>query len=358
MIPIARPVITDDEIARVEDVLRSGRLVSGPVVKEFEDDFARYCRTDHAVAVSNGTAALELAVNACGIDGEVITTPFSFVSSSNCILLAGAKPVFADIDPDTFNISPDSILERITERTKAVLAVHLYGQPCDMGAIMDICEDRGLVLIEDCAQAAGAEYSGKKVGSFGHVGCFSFYATKNMTTGEGGMVTTNDSSLARKIKELSDVGQSRKYFHTSIGYNLRMTEVEAAIGISQLKRLDGLDESRIRNAEIITKGIWGMEGITAPKVDSKSKHVFHQYVIKSERRDELQKYLFRNGIETAVHYPMPITKQPVYENLGYGSVAVPNADQASKKVLSLPVHPSLRKDELEKIVEKVKSFSV
>jgi len=357
MIPIAKPLIGEEEIEAVIRVLRSGILVLGNEVEAFEREFADYVGVKHGVATANGTAALDLALKALRLreGDEVITTPFSFIASANAILYQGAKPVFADIDERTFNIDPDDVLEKVTERTRGVLVVHLYGQPADMAALAEICEDRGLYLIEDCAQAHGAEFGGKRVGSFGDVSAFSFYATKNMTTGEGGMVLTDSRELAEKVKLLRNHGQVRKYVHEELGYNLRMTEICAAIGRAQLRKLDGWNLQRAENVRLLSEGIRGIRGLTPPYVDPRVKHVFHQYTIRVEEdfpmgRDELSRSLNGAGVGTAVHYPIPIHLQSLYRRLGYDERSCPKAIEASKRVLSLPVHPALSRGEIAHII--------
>lgn len=357
MIQIAKPVISDDEISEVARILKSGRLTSGETVKKFERNFADYIGTRHAIAAFNGTSALHTALLTSGIKpgDEVITTPFSFVASSNCILYAGGKPVFVDIDPKTYNIDSGKIEEKITDKTRAVLIVHLFGQPCEMGSIVDLCKDRKLILIEDACQSHGAEYKGKKVGSFGDIAVFSFYATKNVATGEGGMITTNDDDKAKMARTIIDQGQEKKYYHTMLGFNFRMMEVQAAIGIGQLARLDENNGKRISNAKFLTENLSGITRVETPFVSPKIKHVFHQYVIRCKNREELRNHLLKNGIESSIHYPLPIYKQPLYENLGYRD-SLQNAETASQEVLSLPIHPSLSGKDLETIVTEVRRF--
>ncbi|MFA4702000.1 DegT/DnrJ/EryC1/StrS family aminotransferase [Pyrococcus kukulkanii] len=364
MIPIAKPLIGEEEIKAVTEVLKSGMLAHGKEVEAFEREFAQYLGVKHAVAVTNGTAALDVALKALGIKpgDEVITTPFTFIASANAILFQGAKPVFADIDPKTFNLNPDDVLEKITNKTKAILVVHLYGQPADMKAFKEITEDYKLYLIEDCAQAHGAEFEGKKVGTFGDVAAFSFYPTKNMTTGEGGMVVTNNDELAKKADLIRNHGQAEKYLHVELGYNLRMTNIAAAIGRVQLRKLDEWNEKRIKNAKLLTEGISKIEGLTPPYVDPRVKHVFHQYVIRVEddfplSRDELTAKLREKGIGTAVHYPMPVHWQPLYQKLGYPKDICPNAIEASKRVLSLPVHPAVTEKDIEYIIGTLEEIS-
>lgn len=364
-IPITKPFITDEEIEAVINVLRSGSLAQGGEVNAFEREFAEYIGVKYGIAVSNGTVALDLALRAVGISegDEVITTPFTFIATANAILYQRAKPVFADIDLKTYNLDPNSVLEVITQKTKAIIIVHLYGQPADMKAFREIADDYNLILVEDCAQAHGATFMNKKVGSFGEVSTFSFYATKNMTTGEGGMILTNDDDIARKVRILRDHGQVIKYVHEELGFNYRMTNIQAAIGRVQLKKLDTMNEKRVENAYYLTKHLSSIKGIIPPYVDDRVKHVFHQYVIRVSddfplSRDQLAEELRQRGVETAVHYPVPIHHQPLYRKLGYSEDACPNAIEASRRVLSLPVHPLLTKEELEYIIATIRDVMV
>ena len=359
-IPIAKPLIGDDEVDLVVKVLRSGRLAQGPMVKEFEEKFAEYIDVDYAIAVFNGTCALDLMLRAYGIKAgdEVITTPFTFIASANAILYQGAKPVFVDIDLETYNINPDKVLEAITPRTKAILAVHLYGHPAEMKALKEVAEDHKLLLLEDAAQAHGAEYRGVKVGALGDAAAFSFYPTKNITTGEGGMITTNDRCIAEKLRVLRDQGQKSKYNHVMLGYNYRMTEIQAAIGIAQLRKLEKFLKAREENAEYLTSNLKRIAYIIPPSRKPYVRHAWHQYVIRVREdspitRDELMNLLKERGIQTAVHYPKPVHHQPLYRNLGYPQDTCPNSIKASKSVLSLPVHPALSKDDLDYIVKSV-----
>ena len=363
-IPIARPVIDEEEIEAVTRVLKSGILAHGEEVENFEREFAEYIGVKHAVAVVNGTVALDLALKALGIGpgDEVVTTPFTFIATANSILFQGAKPVFADIDLRTYNIDPEQVKEKITSKTKAIIVVHLYGQPADMKALTEIAEDHKLFLVEDCAQAHGAKFMGRKVGGFGHVSIFSFYATKNMTTGEGGMVVTNDDKIAEKVRLLRNHGQQHKYYHVELGYNYRMTNVLAAIGRVQLRKLDKLNSIRRRNAEMLTKAISRIKGLVPPYVDPRVEHVYHQYVVRVTEdypltRDQLAEELGKRGIGTAIHYPIPIHRQPLYQRLGYDQNCCPNSIEASKTVLSLPVHPSLTREDLDYIVKALEEIS-
>ncbi len=360
MIPIAKPIIADEEIDEVVKVLRSGFIAQGPKVAEFEEKFAEYLGVKHAVAVSSGTTALHLALLAAGIgpNDEVITTPFTFAATGNSVLYVGAKPVFIDIDKKTYNLNPENIENVITDKTKAVMPVHLYGQPAEMDSIKQIAEDHDLIVIEDAAQAHGSVYKGKKAGSLGDMGCFSFYPTKNMTTSEGGIITTENEEMAEKARVLRSHGESERYTHDVLGYNFRMTDIAAAIGIVQLKKLDKFNEKRIENAKYLTKQIDKINGIITPFVAADVKHVYHQYTVRvgKSRRNELMEFLNSRGVGTGIHYPKPIYEQKLYKELGF-SASCPEADSASSEVLSLPVHPSLEKNDLEKIVSVLNEAS-
>lgn len=360
MIPIAKPFIGDEEIKEVEAVLRSGFIAQGPKVAEFEEKFADYTGTRHAIATSSGTTALHVAILCAGIGNgdEVITTPFSFAATANSVLYTGAKPVFVDIDPKTYNINPEKIEKAITDKTKAIMPVHLYGQPADMDPICKIAEDHGLKVIEDAAQAHGAIYHGKKVGSLGDMACFSFYPTKNITTGEGGIITTDDDAFDKDARAIRAHGESERYEHVTLGYNFRMTDIAAAIGVVQLKRLEEFNEKRIENAEYLTEHIHSIEGMEPPYVAENVRHVFHQYTVrvKDGKRDELKEFLNNEGIGTGVHYPRPIYKQKLYEDLGY-TANCPEAEKAAAEVLSIPVNPTLSAEDFGKIVSVLQDAS-
>jgi perosamine synthetase len=357
-IPIARPVIGEEEIQAVKEALQSGMLTQGARVKGFEAGFSEYIGTRHGIATSSGTTALMAGLEALGIGhgDEVITTPFTFIATPNSIVFQGARPVFADIDPKTFNINPKLIEDKITPRTKALLVVHLYGNPCDMDSIRRICREHSLLLIEDCAQAAGAEYRGNKAGSFGDLSVFSFYPTKNMTTAEGGMILTDREDVARKARMIVNQGQSGQYEHLIIGYNYRMNEMQAALGIVQLKKLDGMNQKRIENAMFLTRGLCKIKWVRTPEITPRSKHVFHQYTIKVEDRDELLKHLNSRGIGARVYYPKPVFMQPAYQKMGFGATLCKTSENISRHVISLPAHPSLKKQELQTIINEIKNF--
>lgn len=356
MIPIAKPLLGKEEIDAVTKVLSSGMIAQGPKVEEFELAFSEYIGCEYAAAVNSGTAALHIALLAHGIgkEDEVITSPFTFIATANSILYTGAKPVFADIEPDTYNIDPEKIQEKITSKTKAIMPVHLYGHSADMKAIMEIAEDRKLVVIEDACQSHGAECLGKKAGNFG-AGAFSFYPTKNMTTSEGGMITTNEKDIAEKAKMIRAHGSKVRYLHEMLGFNLRMTDIAAAIGLVQLEKLAGFTDTRQKNAAMLSAGLKGISGIVPAVTKPGYTHVFHQYTIRAKKRDELADFLKEKGIGTGVHYPIPIHKQPYYMELGYGD-SLPISEKAAEEVLSLPVHPALSGDDVQKIIKEIKGF--
>jgi perosamine synthetase len=354
MIPIARPLITDEEKQAVLEALESGQLAQGGRVQAFEETFAQYCGVRHAVATSSGTTALHTALVAHGIGpgDEVITTSFSFIATANAILFSGARPVFVDIEAETYNIDPHLVERAITPRTKAVLPVHLYGHPADMPALQRIADRHGLVLIEDAAQAHGAACAGQRVGTWG-TGCFSFYPTKNMTTAEGGILTTNDDEIADQARMIRSHGQRARYEHHVLGYNYRMTDIHAAIGLVQIQHLEQWNEQRIQNARYLTEHL---KGVATPGVRPGCRHVFHQYTVRvGPERDKFAAWLREQGIGTGIHYPKPIHQQPLYQELGY-DLHLAEAEAASQEVLSLPVHPGLSQQDLETIVAAVGAY--
>jgi perosamine synthetase len=357
MIPIANPLMGPEEKQGVLEVLDSGMLAQGPKVQALERAFADYCGVKYAVATSSGTTALHTALlaNSIGEGDDVITSPFTFISSANAILFTRARPVFADIDPVTFNIDPAQIEQTITSRTRAIMPVHLFGLTADMGAIMRIAEEHNLTVIEDSCQAHGAEYGSQRAGSFG-TGCFSFYPTKNMTTAEGGMITTDDGELAEKCRSIRQHGMHRRYYHDELGYNFRMSDVHAAIGLAQFQKLEKFNEARIANARYLSEHL---EGVVTPTVPDGYRHVFHQYTIRLPvgHRDALAKHLEANAIGYGIYYPVPVHRQTFYrETLGY-DVSMPQAERAAASVLSLPVHPALSHEDLESIVNVVNAFA-
>lgn len=359
-VPIAKPIIGEEEIENVVEVLKSGMIAQGPKVMEFEEKFANWIGAKYGIATNSGTSALHVALLACGIGegDEVITTPFTFIASGNAIVYTGATPVFADIDLDTYTIDPDKIEDLITDKTKAILPVQLYGQAADMDKIREIAEKHDLKIIEDAAQAHGAEYNGEKVGTLGDMACFSFYPTKNMTTSEGGMITTNDEELAKKAQMFRAHGASERYHHDEIGYNFRMTDIAAAIGLAQLKVIDEFNDKRISNANYLNEQLKDIEGIVTPKSPDNYKHVYHQYTVRVEKgnRDDWVEFLTNKGIGTGIHYPIPLYNQPIYKKLGIEGDC-PLAEKAADNVISLPVHPSLTKEDLDLVVDAVKEAS-
>lgn len=355
MIPISNPTIGREETNAVKEVLESGMLAQGEVVEEFEDKFAAYIGVEHAIATNSGTAALHASLAAINIKNgdEVITTSFSFFSTASCVLMQNAKLVFVDIASRTYNINPSEVEDKISERTKAIIPVHIYGQPCKMKEIMNIAQEHNIKVIEDAAQAHGAEYRNKKVGSIGDIGVFSFYATKNMTTGEGGMITTNDEEVAKMARMLRDHGQKERYLHAMLGYNYRMTDIAAAIGLVQLKRLDPFNEQRINNAMYYNRKL-DNEKIQKPFIAENVRHVFHQYTIRVKERDIFLTHLENNGIGYGVYYPTPIHRQPMFSE--YNKLTLPEVEHACEEVLSIPVHPALSKEEFEYVVEVVNAY--
>lgn len=368
MISVACPLLGVEEEDAVLSVLRSGQLAQGERVTLFERKFAELCQVRYAIAVSSGTAALHLALLAhgIGVGDEVITTPFSFAATANAILLVGATPVFVDIDPATFNLDVGLVETAITPRTKAIVPVHLYGNPCEIPRLAEISIAHNLALIEDACQAHAASINSKPVGSFG-TGCFSFYPTKNMTTGEGGMVTTNDPMIAERVRLLRNQGQKERYCHTSPGFNYRMTDLQAAIGLVQLTKLEQFTEVRRTNAAFLTSHL--KEIVQTPSVREGYRHVFHQYTIRVPpfySRDEWTLKLCEKGIHTGIYYPCPIYQQPYYQSsperwrIGtYNTrkrnepVVLPEAEKAAQQVLSLPVHPALSGEDLLAIVREI-----
>lgn len=354
VIPISRPYVGDAEKQAVLEVLESGMLVQGPRVAALEEAFAAVCGVRYAVAVSSGTAALHIALLAHGIGpgDEVITTPFTFIASVNCILYVGARPVFVDIEEDTFNINPALIEEAITPRTRAILPVHLYGYPCDMGAILDIARRHNLIVIEDAAQAIGATYNGKPVGSFG-TGCFSLYATKNIMSGEGGMITTDNEDLAQRCRMLRNHGMQRRYYHDILGYNFRMSDLHAAIGLAQIARLEEFTAKRRANAAYLTRHI---RSVITPQVRPGYGHVWHQYTVRLDGRrdrDAAVQRLNEAGIGTGIFYPLPAYRQAHLVERGLGTVSLPVVERVTREVISLPVHPQLSQADLDRIVDEV-----
>ncbi len=354
-IPIAKPFIGEEEKQAVVSVLSSGQLSQGPKVAEFEQAFAARHGAKHGVATSNGTTALMAAMMAHGIGpgDEVIIPSFSFFATASCVLSVGARPVFADINPDTFNLSPEAAEAAITPRTKAIMPVHLYGQAADMPAFEAICRKHGLILMEDAAQAHLSQIGDRYVGTWGTTG-FSFYPTKNMTTTEGGMVLTNDDDTAQRLRMIRAQGMNVRYYHEIVGYNFRMTDMAAAIGLVQLGRLDGWTQARRNNAQAYNTRL---TSVKTPVVQSGHNHVYHQYTVRvpdDADRDAVVKRLNERGIGVRVYYPLPIHQQPVFQAMdGYKDVHLPETEKATRQVFSLPVYPTLTEEELDYVVQEV-----
>lgn len=354
MIPISKPIIGGAEKQAVLEVLESGMLTQGPCTALLEQKFAAVTGARHAIALGNGTAALQTALLAHGIgpEDEVITTPFTFIASVNSILLCGARPVFADIEPESFNLDPAGVEAKITLRTKAILPVHLYGNPCDLGALQDIAARHNLIVIEDAAQAIGATYHGKPIGSL-NTSCFSLYATKNVMCGEGGMITTGDDQVARRCRLLRSHGMERRYYHETIGYNFRLSDLHAAIGVAQMDQLDSFTQRRCANALYLNARL---ENVITPAIQKNHGHVFHQYTIRvngGRTRDDAVKQLNEAGVGTGIFYPVPAHRQKHIMAMGLGDASMPVAERMAEEVLSLPVHPSLTTADLEQIVDAV-----
>ncbi len=341
--------------AAIAGVLESSQFVLGEAVAAFEKEFARFCGTEQAIALNSGTSALHLALLAAGVGAgdEVITTPFTFVATVAAILYCGARPVLVDIDPNSFNIDPAGIEKAVTLRTKAIIPVHLYGQPADMDAITEIASRHRLVVIEDAAQAHGAEYKGRRAGSLGALGCFSFYPVKNLGAyGEGGAVTTSNPEHARTVRMLRDWGTDKKYHHQLKGYNYRMEGLQGAILGVKLRHLERWTEARRAHARLYDELLAGSE-VCTPQAMPDARHVYHAYTVRSTERDQLQKTLAAAGVQTAIHYPVPVHLQPAYSDLGYRAGAFPHAETAAMQVLSLPVFPEMTEVQLREVAHAI-----
>ncbi len=356
MIPIARPQMGEEEKQRVWDAMASGSLAQGPRVAEFEAAFAEMVGVPHAVATSSGTTALHLALLGyeLGPGDEVVTVPFTFIASANSILYTGARPVFVDVREDDFTLDPDQLEAAITPRTKAVMPVSLYGQPADLPAIEAIAERHGLAVIEDAAQAHGAAIGDRRSGTWG-AGTFSFYPTKNMTTGEGGMITTADAGLAERVRLLREHGMRVRYHHEVVGYNFRMTDLAAAIGLAQLPKLGSFNE---RRRAIAARYDRELEGVLTPVARPGVTHVYHQYTIRVRDRDSFADRLKERGVGSAIYYPIPVHRQKPFVALGYDAGRYPVTDRLTEQVLSIPVHPSLTDDEVSVVIGAVNETAV
>jgi dTDP-4-amino-4,6-dideoxygalactose transaminase len=353
--------IEDEVNAAVMGVMKSSAFILGPEVANFETEFAAFCGTAHAVGVDSGLSALELALLAydIGPGDEVITAANTFIATALAISATGATPVLVDIDPITYNIAPLLIEEKINGRTKAIMPVHLYGQPADMDAILDIAEQHGLVVIEDAAQAHGARYKGRRAGSLGHAACFSFYPGKNLGAyGDGGAFVTGDAAIADKVRYLRNYGQSQKYHHVVKGYNRRLDSIQAAILRIKLKYLDGWNAARRRHAAMYTELLADVDGIVTPSEAEFAESIWHLYVLRVENRAALQMHLSEQGIQSGIHYPIPIHRQPAYADLGLPAGAFPITESYADQIVSLPMFPELTPGQIEYVIDAVREAVV
>lgn len=358
-VPLTRPIIGEEEKRAVLEVLDSGDLAQGVKVAAFEEAFAAYCQAPFAIATSSGTTALYLALLAHGIGpgDEVIVSAFSFMASASTVSHTGARPVFAEIDPASFNLAPENLEKYLTGRTRAILPVHLFGQSADLGPIIEFARKHSLTVIEDAAQSHGETYNGRKLGGF-NTTCFSFYPTKNITSGEGGMITTNDPAIRERVISLRQHGSRQRYFHEELGFNFRMSDIHAAIGLAQLGKLDGWNARRQENATYYRELLGGLDPvIELPAQMPWAGHVYNQFTIrvKEGRRTELTARLDANRIGYGIYYPLPLYEQPPYRAANAGLI-LPAAGQACREVLSLPVYPQLGKAQLEKVGQVLTDF--
>ena len=347
--------IKDEIHDAINRVMNSSHFILGEEVKLFEEEFADFCGARFAIGTSSGTSALHLALLACAVGpgDEVITSPYTFIATVEAISYTGAGPVFVDIDPESCNIDATKIEKALTEKTKAIIPVHLYGHPVDMDSILTIAEKRGLKVIEDAAQAHGAEYKGKRVGAIGDVGCFSFYPAKNLGAyGDGGMVVTNDSRIADKVRLLRNHGRREKYEHLIEGYGYRLDALQAAILRVKLRHLEEWTEKRRANAATYNQLLQGLE-VATPKEMAYAKHVYHLYVIRIKHRERIRAKLREEGIETGIHYPIPLHLQKAYQYLGYSRGDFPMAEGCSEEVISLPMFPELTEEQIGWIAESI-----
>jgi dTDP-4-amino-4,6-dideoxygalactose transaminase len=347
--------IKDEVNVAIQGILESCQFTLGSEVAAFEEEFATYCQAQYGIGVNTGTSALHLALLAAGIGpgDEVITVPFTFVATVAAIYYTGATPVFVDINPRTFTIDVKAIESAITERTKAILPVHLYGQPADMDPILEIAKRHNLIVIEDAAQAHGAEYKGKRVGSIGDMGCFSFYPGKNLGAyGEGGMVVTSNAEYTRTIRMLRDWGAEQKYHHVLKGYNFRLEGIQGAVLRVKLRHLEKWTEAR-RAAAAHYDELLSDSGVQTPEAMSYARHVYHVYAIRTPQRSEWQQALQAKGIQTGIHYPIPVHLLPAYADLGYSKGDFPHSEQAANEVLSLPMFAELSRDQCQEVCEAV-----
>jgi dTDP-4-amino-4,6-dideoxygalactose transaminase len=351
--------IEQEVIPMITEAMTNAAFVGGPQVTGFETEFAEYCNSQYCVGVNSGTDALRFALMAVGIKqgDEVITVPNTFIATTEAISQVGARPVFVDVSPKTYNLDVSLIKEKMTSKTKAIVPVHLYGQPADMDPIMEMAREHDIAVIEDACQAHGATYKDRKAGSIGAAGCFSFYPGKNLGAyGEGGAVVTQDEEVAKKIRMIRDHGQAEKYFHNIEGYNGRLDAIQAGVVRIKLKRLEDWNRARRENAKCYDAFLSKVNGVTIPFEPDFARSVYHLYVILVDDRDGLQKYLADRGIATGLHYPLPLHIQKAYSYLGYKEGTFPVTENAAKKLLSLPMFPELTREQIEYVCEAIKEF--
>jgi dTDP-4-amino-4,6-dideoxygalactose transaminase len=352
--------IKDEVNQAISKVMEKGSFILGENVREFEREFASYIGVNYGVGVGSGTDALMLALHALGIKNgdKVITVSFTFTSTVDCIVHNGATPLFVDIDPETYTLDVSKVKKIITKKTKAIIAVHLYGHPVDMDPLLQIAKENNLHVVEDACQAHGAEYKSRKVGSMGDCACFSFYPAKNLGAyGDGGIFVTNDEQIAERVRMLRNYGEREKYHHAFIGYNSRLDEIQAAILRVKLRYLDKWIEARRRNARRYSELLSDIPNVAIPSEAPYAKHVYHLYAIGTKQRDELRNWLSYRGISTGVHYPIPIHLQEAYKYLGFLNGSFPVAEKVAKEILSLPMFPELTEDEICYVSESVKEFA-
>ncbi|TLM66215.1 MAG: DegT/DnrJ/EryC1/StrS family aminotransferase [Deltaproteobacteria bacterium] len=336
-------------------VLDTSHYILGPQGQAFEAEAAAYLGVKHAVAVASGTDALHLALRAAGLGpgDEVITSPFTFIATAEAIAYVGATPVFVDIDPQTFNIDPELARKAITARTRAILPVHLFGQPADLAPLQAMCDEHGLLLIEDCAQSFGATYAGRQTGSWGALGCFSFFPSKNLGCyGDGGMVVTGDDRLAEQLRMLRNHGSKVRYHHDIIGYNSRLDEMQAAILNVKLRHIDRFNQLRRQNAHYYSERL-ADAGVVPPREDGKGVHVYHQYTLLTDRREAVQQALTTAGCASAIYYPIPLHRQNVFA-AAFGGVSLPVSESVAARCLSLPIFPELNQEQMDRVVAAVR----
>lgn len=360
-IPLAKPVFDREMEEAAVEALRNERFVLGESVRKFEEEFAKYCGTDYAVSTNSGTDALHIAQLAAGIgpNRRVVTSPASFIATANAIIHANNLPVFSDINLENYTLDSEMLSKAVDAKTKVVIPVHLYGYPADMDSINAVAKKRSLVVIEDACQAHGALFGGRKAGSLGDVGCFSFYSSKNMTVGgDGGMIVTDDERLAKRAAKLCDCGRKSQYVHDLVGYTARLNNVNAAIGRVQLRRLDAWNEQRRKIADLYNRLLSDVDGIVLPpRSEGAVSPVYHLYVIRTRRRDRLKTWLEGNGIMCGVHYALPIHLQPVYRKMfGFKKGMYPRSEELCKTCLSLPIYPELSTDEVLFVSRKIHDF--